>query len=225
MHLDLKFCGITREEDLKFCFDHQVPYVGLNFYRGSKRFLQNYHAVSLLRSIDSDKLALKTTIVAVVVDMKLEELDQLIAQLPLIKTVQFHGQETLGFLKAFSMTHPQIRIWKAIPIKGASDFEICSELEEVVDMFLFDTHVQQVDRSNEVELGGTGQKFDWDLLRYYKSPMPFALAGGIKVEMIDSVAKTKAMIADVCSGIEVEPGVKSEDMMQEFIQKTRKTIG
>ena len=84
------------------------------------------------------------------------------------------------------------------------------------DYYLFDTDVLKE------SLGGTGQQFDWELLRKAKIEKPFFLSGGIS---LDDVARIKAFKhpdifgVDINSRFEISPGIKDLEKVRQFQQE------
>ena len=79
---------------------------------------------------------------------------------------------------------------------------------------LLDAHI-------EGQYGGTGQVFDWRLLPD-TMPLPWILSGGLNQDNVSAaVRQTGAAWLDVSSGVEQAPGIKSRDLMADFIQKAR----
>ena len=86
---------------------------------------------------------------------------------------------------------------------------------EVCDMFLFDTE--------GVGFGGTGKKFDWQILKNLQIGKPYFLSGGIGPDDIP-IIKTfaaqpaaKALFAlDVNSKFEESPGIKNMPQIRAF---------
>ena len=67
-------------------------------------------------------------------------------------------------------------------------------------------------------LGGTGETFDWSLVKDLARERRLTLAGGLRP---DNVARAVAEVApwcvDVASGVERAPGIKDLDAVRAFI--------
>src|SRR5205085_9212084 len=89
------------------------------------------------------------------------------------------------------------------------------EYYDAVDMYMFDTE--------GVGYGGTGKKFNWQLLEGQNIRKPFFLSGGIspndaenlKTFQTDPVAKD-LFAADINSKFEIVPGVKDMALVKKF---------
>ncbi len=124
--------------------------------------------------------------------------------------VQLHGSESVELCKELNETIPVI---KAFNVADASDFEQTKSYEEVCSYFLFDTKTPQH--------GGSGQKFDWQILDSYTGNRYFFLSGGISSEDIDDIKKIqhpKFYGIDLNSRFETEPGLKDIKRLQQFIK-------
>ncbi|MEO6452755.1 MAG: phosphoribosylanthranilate isomerase, partial [Ginsengibacter sp.] len=76
--------------------------------------------------------------------------------------------------------------------------------QECCDYYLFDTN-------RPGAYGGTGQKFDWEILKHNKINKPFFLSGGIGVQDVEKIKAFEhpfLYAIDVNSKVEVEDGVK-----------------
>ncbi|MFN5134489.1 MAG: phosphoribosylanthranilate isomerase, partial [Chitinophagaceae bacterium] len=92
---------------------------------------------------------------------------------------------------------------------------------EAVDMYMFDTI--------GAGYGGTGKKFNWQMLHGLNIGKPFFLSGGIEptdTTTIKEFAKedvAKDLFAlDVNSKFEKIPGVKDMEMVRRFVEEIRK---
>ena len=88
--------------------------------------------------------------------------------------------------------------------------------EAVVNYFLFDT--------DSTLYGGTGQHFNWELIKGSTIPKPFFLSGGIgpnDVQGVQVMEKTKAgkslLALDINSQFELAPGMKDLEKIKIFI--------
>ena len=78
--------------------------------------------------------------------------------------------------------------------------------------FLFDSWSKD-------KYGGTGDIFDWGRLIKLKGQQ-IILAGGLNPDNIkDAISTIKPYALDVSGGVEISPGVKSNELMQLFVDR------
>ena len=71
-------------------------------------------------------------------------------------------------------------------------------------------------------LSADGKKFDWDILKDFKSKKKWMLAGGLNIENIEkAIDITKAPAIDISSGLEIMKGVKDPRLIENFIIKCK----
>lgn len=131
-----------------------------------------------------------------------------------VDLVQLHGNEAPEYCSLVEKP-----IIKAVHVRENSNIEpLKKEVEKYkseVEFILFDT-------GSSNQWGGTGQTFDWSLLREVDFGIPFFLSGGLNPENIQEAVKTVQPEAiDVCSGLESKPGKKNFDKVEEFINVAR----
>lgn len=135
--------------------------------------------------------------------------------------VQLHGEESRVMIENLRRTlEPDIKsgvkIIKALSIGSPEDVSRYKEYEGVVDLFIFDTKCKTV--------GGSGEQFDWDVLKLYDGQTPFLLSGGIgpdDVERVKSFSHPQFAGVDLNSRFEMEPGLKDVEALRQFIQAIR----
>jgi phosphoribosylanthranilate isomerase len=91
--------------------------------------------------------------------------------------------------------------------------------EKVVDYFLFDTKTPLH--------GGSGKKFNWDILNKYTGHKPFFLSGGIgpdDAKSILDIKHPKLTGVDLNSGFEDEPGLKNKEKLSTFILELKNDV-
>ena len=99
---------------------------------------------------------------------------------------------------------------KAIHVASAADIH-------AAEAFRTDFHL--FDRRGKGLWGGTGESFDWELLRGHRSEVPAILAGGLRPENVaEAIAVTQPYAVDVASGVEAEPGRKDHAAMAAFFE-------
>lgn len=122
-----------------------------------------------------------------------------------LQMLQLHGQESPELCK--ELRDAGYQIIKAFPVKTPEDFNRCSLYTSVCDYFLFDTKTYVY--------GGSGQKFDWNILAAYREKTPFFLSGGICVEDVKSFnLQIDTLFAiDLNSRFEITAGLKDIDLI------------
>jgi phosphoribosylanthranilate isomerase len=73
------------------------------------------------------------------------------------------------------------------------------------------------------KLGGTGEKFNWDLaVQAQQFGRPIFLAGGLTPENVaDAVRKVHPYAVDVSSGVESAPGKKDHEKVRKFVKAAK----
>lgn len=137
--------------------------------------------------------------------------------------VQLHGQEPASFCQTLR-TELQRRLprpvglIKAFSVASPADLAGTAPYEAHCDYFLFDTKCPCV--------GGSGQTFDWRLLRHYAGRTPFLLSGGIGPESLPDLQTFEhpqwAGI-DLNSRFEEAPGHKDAARLKTFLSALHHT--
>lgn len=203
MRTRVKFCGLTRPEDIELAVRLGVDAVGLVFYGPSPRSVSLEQAVALAAALPAF-----VTAVGLFVDAPAEQVRATLSAVP-ITTLQFHGQETPAFCRSFG------RPWiKSVAVRPGLDLEAASRRFGDASALLLDTY-------DPALAGGTGRRFDWDLL-----PKGLAgravLAGGLDATNVaDAIRRLHPYAVDVSGGIERAKGVKDAAKMTEFMKGVR----
>jgi len=205
--IQIKVCGIRDPFNLEQLCALDPEYVGFIFYPRSKRFVGAEPDPALF---DIPKPAIKK--VGVFVD---EQLTRVIEAIDLygLEAVQLHGRESVDYCRKLSTQ--AVKLIKVLdPLVSGVKME---SYLNVVDFFLFD--------SGKAGTGGTGQKFDWELLEERPHHFPFFLSGGIgpgDEEMIRSLELPGFRGVDINSRFELSPGLKDIESLKEFFNEIRK---
>ena len=206
--MNIKVCGITQFKQLQQLEALNIDYAGLIFYKDSPRYMGDKIAGKQVKDADFD---IKK--VGVFVNPGYSELLDAIDEYGL-DIVQLHGNETPEMCEELSA---EVEVIKAFRIETATTNidELVSEYDAVCDYYLFDT------AGLKESFGGTGQQFDWSILKKAKIEKPFFLSGGIGP---DDAAKIKAFshpdffAVDVNSKFELSPGLKDMAAILKFLQ-------
>ena len=204
----IKICGLGRAVEIAWANRLLPDYVGFVFAE-SRRRVDPYVAQALIRQLDP-----RIAAVGVFVN---EATDQVanIAAVCGLRVVQLHGGETEDYISLLRhQLPPEIRIWKAYRIKETQDVSrfLADAGNRLADGYLLDAwHPGQA--------GGTGEVFDWDLLRTVTNP--YLLAGGLTPQNVSSAVQAlHPWGIDVSSGVETD-GRKDETKMAAFVKAVR----
>lgn len=204
----VKICGLTAPDHVRAAADAGARYVGFVFFSKSPRHLDLDAAAGLSQLVPAGVAK-----VALTVNATDEELDRIIARVPL-DMLQLHGKETPQRVSEVRDRFG-LPVMKAIGIAEAEDLSAIDLYSEVADQLLIDA---KPPRTSELP-GGNGLAFDWRLLagrKYWRKP--WMLAGGLTPDNVaEAIRMTGAKQVDVSSGVESSPGVKDSIKISEFV--------
>ena len=191
MRTRVKICGITRAEDAGFAVAAGADAIGFVFWDRSPRAVTPAQAASiwiagaLVARVGVFVTESPATVRDVVRDARLT-------------AVQLHGDEQVDDYATCGA--PLI---KAVSLSDASAVSKASALPAHVTVL--------VDAADAVKRGGTGQLANWALAAELAGTRPIILAGGLNpVNVGDAIRQIRPWAIDVSSGVESEPGLKSQ---------------
>jgi phosphoribosylanthranilate isomerase len=203
MSVKVKICGITNAPDALAAVEAGADALGFMFYEPSPRHVSIGEAARIIRELPPFVMK-----VGVFVDAEEDLVMRAIGDCGL-NMLQFHGRETPEYCTQFGlMSMKAFRIRDAASLKPLPDYP--------TDAWLLDAFVAD-------KLGGTGEKFNWDLaLEAKKLGRPIFLAGGLTAgNVAGAVEKVQPYGVDVSSGVEAEPGKKDHEKVRAFIQAAK----
>ncbi len=202
-HTRIKFCGMTRAEDVRLAVELGVDFIGLILAERSPRRLLPGQARAL-RALVPEEIG----VVALVMDNPRGEVADIVAGLH-PDYLQFHGGEDDAFCAGFGLP-----FFKAIAMgDGGDPLEAMAKFPSAHG-FVLDGH-------GAGEQGGSGRSFDWTRLPK-DSGRPVLLAGGLSPDNVALAIRTAhPWGVDVSSGIETAPGVKDAAKMRRFADAVR----
>jgi phosphoribosylanthranilate isomerase len=200
----VKICGVTRAVDAEAAVEAGADALGLMFYEPSRRWVSLDRAREVVRAlptgiervgvfVDADECTIRSAIEGCALSI-----------------LQFHGGESPEFCARFA----PLKVWKAFRVGDASVLEIMPGFE--TDAWLLDAAVPG-------QLGGSGQRFDWELaVRAKALGRPIVLAGGLTPENVgEAVERVQPFAVDVSGGVESAPGVKEAGKMRAFVRAAK----
>ena len=214
---DCKICGLGGFADLAVAEQAGARWGGFVFYPPSPRHID----IDKMRAIADEAIANNSTLarVALVVDADDAILDAVMDALrPVL--IQCHGSESPDRISAIKSRYG-VAVMKAVRVASLLDIKDALRYDGVADWLLFDSHPQESELPTKLP-GGTGQVFDWALMRAFAGATPWMLAGGLNADNIgDAISQSHARNVDVSSGVESQKGVKDHAAIKAFIGAVR----
>jgi phosphoribosylanthranilate isomerase len=203
MSVRVKICGITNAPDALAAVEAGADALGFMFYERSPRHISIPQAAEVIRELPPFIMK-----VGVFVDAPEDTVMRAIGDCGLTM-LQFHGQESPEYCTQFGLMN-----MKAFRMRDAASLEALQHYP--TDAWLLDAFVAD-------KLGGTGEKFNWDLaLEAKKSGRPIFLAGGLTpANVAEAVRTVHPFAVDVSSGVEASPGKKDHAKVHEFISAVK----
>jgi phosphoribosylanthranilate isomerase len=201
----IKICGITNKIDAIAAASLGVDMLGFVFYKNSKRYVGPMTVEDI-----ANELPPYIAKAGVFVDETKEKVIE-IAQNATLDILQFHGSETPDYCAYFRTKY---KVMKAFRLKNKKDLEKVNDYD--TDFYLFDTH-----RTDSI--GGTGETFDWKILKDFEVLRPVILSGGLNPGNVGrAIQEIVPYGVDVSTGVERSPGKKDPGLMKKFVENIRK---
>lgn len=201
----IKFCGMTREQDVEAAARLGADAVGFVCYPRSPRYVEAGRLAALRRA-----LAPFVTPVLLFVDAEPGQVRRALDAVP-DALLQFHGSESPDVCEAFA--RPYLR---AVAVASGSDLLDFERRYASAVALLAD--------APSAGFGGGGRTFDWKHLpEPARRSRPLILAGGLDPGNVGAAIRAaRPFGVDVSSGIEMQRGVKSDALMRDFVSAVRR---
>jgi phosphoribosylanthranilate isomerase len=199
----IKFCGMTRIEDVQAAVALGVDAIGVVLTDKSQRFA----GIERARDI---RMALPPFVDLVALFM--DDMPGFIAEAVAAvqpDLLQFHGSET-----AQDCVRYRVPYLKAVAMGGGIDPAEVVRAHPAAAGFLLDGHAAG-------EQGGSGKTFDWSAaVRAFAKPI--ILAGGLTAQNVGAAIRAvRPHAVDVSSGVESSPGIKDAAKLRAFVAAVR----
>lgn len=199
----IKICGITNSRDAETAVRLGADALGFMMYEGSSRSVSRDTVRDIVR-----RLPPFISCVGVFVNPSRDWVTEVCREIPL-DILQFHGDEDDEFCGDFK--RPFV---KAIRVSEDLDLDATIARFPRCRAVLLDSHV-------EGAYGGTGDVFDWDLVKT-AATTPTILAGGLTASNVgEAIESIRPFAVDVSSGVEQDKGIKDPDKLRAFIKAVR----
>lgn len=211
----IKLCGMMKPCDIEYANRVKPDFVGFIF-ANTRRKISAAQAKQFREALDAEIPA-----VGVFVNEDISVITSLV-QNGCIDLIQLHGEEDADYIRRLREVC-DVPVIKAVKVQTVEQIRQAAALP--VDYLLLDTYRKGV-------LGGTGEAFDWELLRETKAAAgdtaegelfgkPYFLAGGLHAGNLREAAALGSYGLDVSSGIETD-GSKDFTKMVEVMELVRK---
>ena len=211
----IKLCGMMKPYDIEYANRVKPDFVGFIF-ANTRRKISSAQAKQFREALDAEIPA-----VGVFVNEDISVITSLV-QNGCIDLIQLHGEEDADYIRRLREIC-DVPVIKAVKVQMVEQIRQAAALP--VDYLLLDTYRKGV-------LGGTGEAFDWELLREAKAAAgdtaegelfgkPYFLAGGLHAGNLREAAALGSYGLDVSSGIETD-GSKDFTKMVEVMELVRK---
>ncbi len=202
----IKICGLSRPRDIETVNRLGVDYAGFIFWPHSRRAVTAEEARDLRGLLDSHIVP-----VGVFVDAMPEEIADLAAG-GIISMIQLHGGESENYIRQLRQLLEErgaahTPLMRAFTVRGPADLREAAL--STADYVLLDNGK------------GTGQAFDWSLLREERTERKWFLAGGLTPRNVGSAIRGfRPWAVDLNSGVETE-GYKDPVKMEAAVRAVR----
>jgi phosphoribosylanthranilate isomerase len=208
--IPVKVCGITNLSDALICIRHGVSALGFVFAE-SKRQVTVAAVYEITRQlppfvtrvgvfVDEDPLVIRDILKDCMLDLA-----QLHGSEPATVTDILPGRVIKTFKAGYEPPdHPDVMRWANTPLRAV----------------LIDTY-------SSGAAGGTGQSFDWELFKAYRSlKFPVILAGGLTPDNVKrAIQQANPDAVDLSSGVEREPGIKEPIKVEALMNELKRVEG
>jgi phosphoribosylanthranilate isomerase len=210
----IKICGIVRNEDAQAAERFGADAMGFVFYDQSPRSIGPAQARGVRHGLHP-----WITPVGLFVDAPVDHVVEVARQVGL-SVVQLHGD--LSLEQAQELDRQGLAVVKAWQIATPEDVETLKEYDRqaggFISAYLLDSRVAGV-------RGGSGQAFDWGLVRDLGLSRPVILAGGLTPDnVVEAIQAVHPTGVDTSSGVERLAGVKDAGKIEAFIRKARQAL-
>ena len=210
----IKLCGMMKPCDIEYANRVKPDFVGFIF-ANTRRKISAAQAQQFREALDAEIPA-----VGVFVNEDIPVIASLV-QGGCIDMIQLHGEEDADYIRRLREVC-DVPVIKAVKVQTVEQIRQAAALP--VDYLLLDTYRKGI-------LGGTGEAFDWELLREAKAAAgdtaegelfgkPYFLAGGLHAGNLREAAALGSYGLDVSSGIETD-GSKDFTKMVEVMKLLR----
>jgi len=204
----IKVCGMRDPENIRQLVALGIDYIGFIFYRASPRYALPLPPGAV------EAVPPQVQKVGVFVDDNPCTVATRVQKYGL-QAAQLHGDETPEYCRRIKEETGALII-KAIAVDEHLDLHELEGYQGAADYLLFDTRTEQ--------RGGSGRRWQHDLLGDYPLDIPWFLSGGIDIDLLDEPETLRLPGLhglDLNSRFESAPAMKDIEKIRTFLEKLR----
>ncbi|HQT47215.1 MAG: N-(5'-phosphoribosyl)anthranilate isomerase [Acidocella sp. 20-63-7] len=202
----VKICGVNSPEAFDAVVESAADYLGFVFFVRSPRYVTPGEAAAL-----SARQAGGPKRVGLFVDPSFDEIDEVLREISLDVLQVYAPAVDIAPLR----TRFGRPVWRALGVATEADFPA---VDEIADGYV----VEAKPPPGATRPGGNAVLADWNLLRRWNTSKLWLLAGGLtSANVATALTQTNAPGADVSSGVETAPGIKSPALIRDFVAAAR----
>jgi len=202
----VKICGLTDPDSVAAVAAGGADYAGFVFFPASPRAVAPARAAALARDLPAHIRR-----VGLFVAPTEAQVAAVLAEMPL-DILQLYG---IGGAASSWRARFDRPVWTAHGIAAAADLPADAA---GADALLIEARAP----SGATRPGGNATAFDWALLRGWRAPAPWLLAGGLTPDNVAAaITATGARAVDVSSGVERKIGQKDPKLVYAFLTRAR----
>jgi len=214
----IQIAGVIDIEEAKLLMELGVDYLGFPLRLPvNKEDLTEDDAVEVIKTITPPHQSVLITY--------LNEADEIISFCDKlnVKIIQLHGDISFDELVKTKTLRPDIEIIKSLVVASDNYVKLVKIVETFspwVDAFITDTF----DPLTGAE-GATGKTHDWSISKKLVelSTKPVIIAGGLNHKNVkQAILEIKPAGVDVHTGVELQNGRKSEELVRMFVKESKK---
>jgi phosphoribosylanthranilate isomerase len=203
----VKICGVNSPTAFDAVVEAGADYLGFVFFPVSPRFVTPEQATELSARYEGGPER-----VGLFVNPGMAEIEAVLAGVKLDILQIYAPVDEVAAIKArFGLP-----VWRAAGVAAVEDFPAPDESS---DGYVLEAKAPK----GATRPGGNAVRADWELLAGWRGKKFWLLAGGLTPENVaGAIRQTGAPGADVSSGVEPAPGVKSPELIRDFVAAVRR---
>lgn len=201
--IKVKICGINDRAGRDAALAADLDWLGFVFFPASPRAVTPAAAAALAEGVPAP--------VGLFVSPSDEDVAAALAAMPLAALQVYAPPARCAALRA----RFAVPVWRAVGVAGPADLPAAAA---GVDALV----IEAAPTAGADRPGGNAARFDWSLLKGWRAPLPWLLAGGLSVENVaEAIRTTGATAVDVSSGVERARGRKDPGLIRAFVAAAR----